>query len=77
MRVQFELDNDAVKYIDDIKKDVMAHSRAEVVKNALAIFRWAIDKVGQGYRIVAINESESLAKELSLPIFDQMRRAAR
>lgn len=72
MRVQLELNDEAVNYIDKMKQDTAAASRAEVVKNAMAIFRWAIDKAQHGYRIVAVKEGETVAKELSMPVLEQI-----
>lgn len=77
MRVQLELNDDAVEYIDAMKEETGSASRAEVMKNAMAILRWAIDKARQGYRIIAVKEGEEVAKELSMPVLEQIAKRER
>lgn len=72
MRVQFELNDEAVRFLDQLQKDLSADSRGEVLRNAMAILRWTTDKMMRGYQILAVKEGESVAKELSNPLLDQI-----
>lgn len=72
MRVQLELNDEAIKYLDAMKEETAAASRTEVIRNAMAILRWAIDKAHRGYKIMAVKEGQEVAKELSMPILEQV-----
>lgn len=73
MRVQLEFNEQAVRYLDDMKARTGAVSRAEVMKEALAILHWAIDKATDGYTILAVKEGSEVAKELSMPVLEATR----
>jgi hypothetical protein len=72
MRVQFELNDDAVKYLDQLQEDLHASSRGEVLRHAMAVLRWTTDKIRDGYQIRAMKEGDTVAKELSNPLLDQV-----
>lgn len=71
MRLQFELNDEAVQYLDGLKEDLGATSRAEVLRHAMAVLRWATDKVKAGYAVRATKEGEEVEKELSNPLLEQ------
>jgi hypothetical protein len=71
-RVQITMDDEAVSFLDSMQKKAHIDKRADSLKNALALFNWAIDKTLQGYEIVAVKEGSSVAKELSMPILDAL-----
>lgn len=72
MRVQFELNDEAVEYLDQLQKELHASSRGEVLRHAMAVLRWATTKIKDGYHVVAIKEGEEVAKELSNPLLDEL-----
>ncbi len=72
MRVQFELNDEAVEYLDQLQKELHASSRGEVLRHAMAVLRWATTKIKDGYHVVAIKEGEEVAKELSNPLLDAL-----
>jgi len=71
VRVQFELSDSIIAYLDELKQDLHASSRGEVFKHALAVLRWATDKTTNGYTIVAMKEGEETLKELLNPLLSQ------
>jgi hypothetical protein len=72
MRVQFELNDEAVDYLNKLQTELHATSRGEVLRHAIAVLRWSADKIRDGYQILAMKEGESVAKELSNPLLDQV-----
>lgn len=77
MRVQLELSEDAVHYLDQLQKDLGASSRAETLRNAMAVLRWTADKVTDGYQVLAVKEDEQVAKELNNPLLEQAAHLAK
>ena len=58
-RLQFDFTENAIKRVDDIIKKTEAASRAEVVRNALKIYLYLIDKIKDGY-VVKIEKAEDI-----------------
>lgn len=77
MRVQFDMADEAVAYLDDIKEKTGATSRAEVLRNSIAALQWLVEKAEDGFTIVAAKEGEKVAKELSMPILQDAARHAK
>lgn len=73
MRVQIELDEEAVDFLDDLQKVTGIKTRAETIRTALTILRWVVDKRSEGYTILAMKEGSNVAKELSMPALDRVR----
>jgi hypothetical protein len=71
MSVVFELNQDSLRYLEELKIRCGASTRAEVLRNAMAIMSWAVDKTRAGYQILAVAENEETAKELSNPLLDR------
>lgn len=74
MSALFELNDETLQYLDKLKSDLHATSRGEVLRHAIAVMRWATDKVIDGYQIVAMQEDGGIAKELSNPLLDRVTR---
>ena len=74
MRVQLELDERAVNFLDTIGEKAGIKARTETLRHAVALLHWAIDKTEQGYTIVAVKEGSDVAKELSMPVLDEIGR---
>ncbi len=72
MRVQFELNDETVEYLDRLREDLHASSRGEVLRHAMAVLRWATTKIKDGYHVVAIKDGVEVAKELSNPLLDAL-----
>jgi hypothetical protein len=73
-RVQFELNEQTLDYLDKLQADLQATTRGEVLRHAIAVLRWSADKIRDGYQILAMKEGENIAKELSNPLLDQVAR---
>ena len=57
-RVQLDFSEEAFKELNALQERLGVPSRAEVVRNALALLRWICEKVGdEDYQIVARKET--------------------
>ena len=74
MRVQLDLDREAVEFLDTMMARAGVRSRSEILRHSLALLYWAIEKREQGYSIMAVKEGSDVAKELSMPALDQIVR---
>jgi hypothetical protein len=50
-KLQFEFSPDALRRLDDLKTQVDAQTRAEVVRNALKVYEWMVRQIGPDYTI--------------------------
>lgn len=76
MRVQFDMSNDAVAYIDDVKAKTGAASRADVLRSAIAALTWLVEKAETNHAVIAVKrgQDDEPPKELAMPILDAARR---
>lgn len=51
-RVQLDFTAEAFQELDQLKKDVQAQSRADTVRYAMRLMRWAVDQMNGGARIL-------------------------
>ena len=66
MRLQFEVSDAMLKDIDDAVERSGSSTRAELFKNQLAFFLWALDEKEKGATIVA-RSPDGTERELLLP----------
>jgi hypothetical protein len=50
-KLQFEFSPDALRRLDDLKTQVDASTRAEVVRNALKVYEWMVRQIGPDYTL--------------------------
>ncbi len=62
-RIQLDMSHRAVERLDQIKEDTDASSRAEVIRNALAVYGYLLDRRAQGFGtngiLVALEDTET------------------
>jgi hypothetical protein len=61
------------KIIDQLKKRGRHATKADLINNALTVYSWALDAIDEGRIIGSINEREDTYRELSIPVFDQLK----
>lgn len=64
-RVQFDFSEEAFAELNALQARLGAPSRAEVVRNALALLRWTCDKLADDYQIVATGKDKRIIE----PVF--------
>jgi hypothetical protein len=52
-------------------------TKAELINNALTLFKWAVNKSGEGKIVAAINEKEEIYQELEMPTLSRVREKIR
>ena len=66
MRLQFEVSEDTVRFLDSLTVTLGLNSRAATLRNALSLLDWAADEAGMGNRVGAYDESSKTLRELVL-----------
>ena len=78
VRLQFDFGEKAVQGLDDLKVDLGLTSRVDVVKQALALLRWAVRGHHDGWELVMQRDKEQrifvLPFTADLPDPDKRRR---
>ena len=57
-RLQFDFSDDAVERLDAVVKTTGASSRAEVIRNALRLYDYTVNKIQDGYDLNFIKSGE-------------------
>jgi metal-responsive CopG/Arc/MetJ family transcriptional regulator len=57
-RLQFDLTPEALKQLDEIKNKANLNTRAEVVRNALRLYTWCLDKKAEGFQFQIKKDSQ-------------------
>ncbi len=65
-RLQFVFSSSAYNELEEMKKEYGAGSFAELVRNALRVYRWFKEREKEGYRIGLISPKEEKAREVEL-----------
>ena len=50
-RLQFELSEDAIKRLNNLKKSTDASSKAEVIRNSLRVYEYITAMIKEGYEL--------------------------
>lgn len=58
-RLQFDVNETQLAELDELKGDAGAASRAEVVRDALRLYRWVIDKRRDGHTLKLYKNGKS------------------
>jgi hypothetical protein len=59
-RLQFEFSPDAYQRLDRMRKVSDASSFAELVRNALRVYEWVMQKKHEGYTLALVKEGEPI-----------------
>lgn len=65
-RVQFIFPDQMIKKLDRLKKQMGASSRTEVLKVALELLHWAVNRLAKGEEIAAVR-GEEIAETIAIP----------
>jgi hypothetical protein len=66
-RVQFEVPEDRVDQMDKLQSTLGLSTRKQLLNNALAILKWAVDQRQLGRKVASIDEQENSYNELVMP----------
>lgn len=72
VRVQFDFTSDALAELDDLKSKLKAQTRAEVIRHALRVFRWLIQTIREGGRIL-VERSDGQVQSVVFPFVGEER----
>ncbi len=56
-KIQFILHKQTMSFLEDLVDQRDASSKAEVVRDALSVFKWVHDRINEGYKIYGYNET--------------------
>lgn len=65
-RVQLDFSKDALKELDILQEKLHATSRAEVIRNALGVLKWATNHIIEGNKIV-VEKKDGERVEVNFP----------
>lgn len=68
-RIQITLAPGTVNFIERMQAKTGIRSIAEVVRNALSLLNWVVNKKAEGWTIVAAREGDPICKEVCMPFF--------
>jgi hypothetical protein len=77
MRVQMEISSDKQEEIERLMARCEIATKKELINNALTLFKWAVDKIGEGKVVAAIIEGEEIYQELQMPPLSRVREKIR
>ena len=72
MRVQFELGEAAVDFLDSLKEKLGLSTRTEAIKYALSILNWAIKEAQEGHVISTVDQEGGIIREFNMPGLDTL-----
>ncbi len=64
--LQVKLSSKGFEDIECIKKLTGVSTMTEVVRSSLTLYRWLVEKRGEGYEIYAIGDDEILGKKIQI-----------
>jgi hypothetical protein len=73
-RIQFEVPDERLQELEDLMKEAKITTKKDLLNNALTLFEWVLSEVKQGNAIAAIDESGQKYKEITMPVFRNVRR---
>ncbi|HJT59460.1 MAG TPA: hypothetical protein VJ761_23325 [Ktedonobacteraceae bacterium] len=56
-RIQFDFTPEALKRLEDLKEQVEASTKAEVIRNALKLYEWFVTEVDPNY-VIEVKDKE-------------------
>lgn len=62
-KIQFSFHHSSVRLIERLMEEREAPSKAEIIRDALAVFEWVHDKVRKGYNIMGEKDGVCIAPE--------------
>jgi hypothetical protein len=66
-RIQFEVNEDRVEDIEELKHKLDLRTKTDLMNNALALLSWAVKQKEEGRKIASIDEQENSYRELVMP----------
>ena len=75
-REQFELSVTQSQLLEQLMKECDLPTKKAVVENALVLLGWAVREIKGGRTIAAVNETDKLYRELTMPALETVRRKA-
>jgi hypothetical protein len=73
-REQFELSPTQSQLLEQLMRECDLPTKKAVVENALVMMGWAVREIKGGRVIAAVDESDKLYRELTMPALEAVRR---
>lgn len=70
MEVRFTIEDN---YIRDLQSKATGARVTQITSEALALFKWAIDEIMKGKKVVALDEETEIYNEITTPILDKVK----
>ena len=75
-RIQIELAEERVKELNDLMARCGLATKKDLFNNAMSILEWAVEEVGAGKVIAAVNRAEQRYEVLRMPVLDAAAKRA-
>lgn len=72
MQISFEMPSNSIERLRILMDKTKSLKSSDVLGDALALFEWAVEKVGEGYKISAVNDSTNCCVEVSLKSLERV-----
>ena len=70
MRIQLDLDETGMKWLDSLEKATGTRTHKELFNNALTLLEWALTQRRMGRIVASLDESSKNYKELQMPALE-------
>jgi len=77
MRVNFEIDENKLKALNNTMEIVGVKSRKEFFNQAISLLTWAIKEKQKGNIIASINDDNHHIREINMPLLDDVQEVKR
>ena len=75
VRIQIEIDEDRMQELESLMQECDMRTKKELFNNAIALFKWAVNKRKSGSEIVAVNPEAGEYVKLDTPTLSAVRKS--
>ncbi len=73
-RLQFDLTDEALKEVDELRQETGLSTRAELIRNALRFLQWALEQI-RDHKANLLIEKDGKIREVVFPFWNSTERA--
>jgi len=73
-RVQFELNENQIKELKSLMKDINVRTKKDLFNNSLSLLKWVVREMKTGRTIGSINEKGDHFREIVMPFFSAIKK---
>jgi len=71
-RIQFEVSDNKLEEIDQLKEQMDLHTRTALFNYALTLLKWALKEQEKGRIIASIDEEQGTQKQIEIPRVERL-----